>query len=324
MPFLHSREVEKSILKCYNKSTTLYLDNSIGGVDNMDKAGYKAYLQSLGNQQHYIGRIEDLWELEQELNINLDDYIPYDGDYRKVSALDTILPEEERYNEKLEFLINSYIRYRLSEFGEKEKAQTNKELICDDFFTFHGTESELKERLFSFMSEEDSQTFINGIQDYLQYLGEDEYIEKTSSVTKTDSDNNSKMLHLLVQSSNYNINIKALTLTAIALLLDIKITLGWVSATLAILGFNNQAIVRVDVSEGEKCLILEAMQSKNRVINEDVFSVCNFECVHNDLNCKYQDDDKCTISKEDIKDVLDGLCDKNIFKKIGNLYKYNF
>lgn len=290
----------------------------------MDKAGYKAYLQSLGNQQHYIGRIQDLWELEQELNINLDDYIPYDGDYGKVSALDAILPEEKRYNEKLGFSINSYMRYRLSGFVEKEKVETNMAPICGDFFTFHGTESELKEKLFSFMSEEDSQSFINGIQDYRQYLGEDEFIEKTSSLPETDSDNDSQMLHFLIQSSNYNINIKALTLTALALLLDIKITLGLASATLAILGFNNQAIVRIDVSEGEKCLILEAMQSKNRVINEDVFAVCNFECVHNDLNCKYQDGDKCTISKESIKNVLDGLCDKNIFKKIGNLYKYNF
>lgn len=290
----------------------------------MDKAGYKAYLQSLGNQQHYIGRIQDLWELEQELNINLDDYIPYDGDYGKVSALDAILPEEKRYNEKLGFSINSYMRYRLSGFVEKEKVETNMASICGDFFTFHGTESELKEKLSSFMSEEDSQSFINGIQDYRQYLGEDEFIEKTSSLPKTDSDNDSQMLHFLIQSSNYNINIKALTLTALALLLDIKITLGLASATLAILGFNNQAIVRIDVSEGEKCLILEAMQSKNRVINEDVFAVCNFECVHNDLNCKYQDGDKCTISKESIKNVLDGLCDKNIFKKIGNLYKYNF
>lgn len=108
------------------------------------------------------------------------------------------------------------------------------------------------------------------------------------------------------------------------MLLDIKLTLGFASATLAILGFNNQAIVRVDVSEGEKYLILEAIQSKNRVINEDVFSSYNFECVHNDLRCKYQDGDKCTISKENIKEILDRLCDKNIFKKVRGFYKYNF
>lgn len=286
----------------------------------MDKAGYKAYLQSLGNQQYYIGHIQELCELEQELNINLDDYIPYDGDYDKVNALDAILPAEKRYSEALGFLINSYMRYRLSGYVKKEKTEANKVPDCGEFFTFYGTESELKEKLSSFMSEEDSQSFIDGIQDYIQYLGEDEFIEKTLSFSEADSG----MQHLLIQSSNYNINIKALTFTAFALLLDIKLTLGLASAALAILGFNNQAIARIDVSEGEKCLILEAMQSKNRVINEDVFSVCNFECVHNDLDCKYRDGDKCTISKENIKEMLNRLCDKNIFKKIGTFYKYNF
>lgn len=90
------------------------------------------------------------------------------------------------------------------------------------------------------------------------------------------------------------------------------------------MGFNGQAIVKIDVDEGEKCLILEAMQSENRIIDEDVFSMCNFECVHNDLNCKYQKEDRCTIRKDNITEILDGLCEKNVFKKIGKLYKYNF
>lgn len=290
----------------------------------MDKAGYKAYLQSLGNQQHYIGRIPELMELEKSLNINLDDYVPYNDDYSKSDALDALLPEEKRYDERLQFSINSYMRYRLSGFNSKEQFEANEGLICDEYFTFRGSESELKEKLSSFMSEEDSLTFINGIQDYLQFLGEDEFVEKTLSFPQADSEIDSKMLNLLIPSSNYNINIKALTLTALALVLDIKLTIGLASATLAILGFNNQAIVRIDASEGEKCLILEAIQSKNRIIDEDVFSLCNHQCVHNDLDCKYQDGDSCTINKENIIAILDGLCDKNVFKKIHKFYKYNF
>lgn len=290
----------------------------------MDKVGYRAYLQSLGNQQHHIGRIPELMELEKTLNINLDDYVPYNNDYSKVDALDAILPEEKLYNERLQFAINSYMRYRLSGFDNKEQIEANEGLACDEYFTFRGTESELKEKLSLFMSEEDSLAFINGIQNYLQFLGEDEFVERTLSSPQVDSETDSKMLNLLIQSSNYNINIKALTLTALALVLDIKLTIGIASATLAILGFNNQAIVRIDASEGEKCLILEAIQSKNRVIDEDVFSICNHQCVHNDLNCKYQDGDSCTINKENISAILDGLCNKNIFKKIHKFYKYNF
>lgn len=131
-------------------------------------------------------------------------------------------------------------------------------------------------------------------------------------------------MNLLVGTSNYNINIKSLTLVAIALLLDIKLTLGFASAILSIIGFNNQAIVRINASEGEKCLILEAKQTDKRIINEDVLAIYNSECVHNDLICKYRDGDKCTIRKDDIKRILDELCNKNIFKKINSLYKYNF
>lgn len=290
----------------------------------MDKAGYKAYLQSLGNQQHYIGHISELIELEKTLNINLDDYVPYNDNYSKVDALDALLPEEKIYNERLQFAINSYMRYRLSDFDNKEQFEANEGLACDEYFTFRGTENELKEKLSLFMSEEDSLAFINGIQNYPQFFGEDEFVERTLSSSQADSETDSKMLNLLIQSSNYNINIKALTLTALALMLDIKLTIGLASATLAILGFNNQAIVRIDASEGEKCLILEAIQSKNRVIDEDVFSICNHQCVHNDLDCKYQDGDRCTINKENINAILDGLCDKNIFKKIHKFYKYNF
>lgn len=290
----------------------------------MDKVGYKAYLQSLGNQQHYIGRIPELIELEKTLNINLDDYVPYNSDYSKVSALNALLPKEKLYNEKLQIIINSYMRYRLSGFDNKEQLKSNSGFTCSEYFTFCGTENELKEKLLLFMSEEDSLSFINGICNYCQFLGEDEFVERTLSYPQTDSKTDSKMLYFLIPSLNYNINIKALTLTELALVLDIKLTLGLASATLAILGFNNQAIVRIDASEGEKCLILEAIQSKNRVINEDVFSVCNNQCVHNDLGCKYQDGDHCTINKENINTILDGLCEKNIFKKINKFYKYNF
>lgn len=290
----------------------------------MDKVGYKAYLQSLGNQQHYIGLIPELIELEKLLNINLDDYVPYNSDYGKVNALNALLSKEKLYNERLQFSINSYSRYKLSDFDKEEKSQSKEAVTCNEYFTFCGTESELKEKLSSFLSEEDSQAFINGMQKYIQYLGEDEVVERKSSIPLNNSDMDSKMLNLLIQSFDYNINLKALAFTTLALLLDIKLTIGFASTTLAILGFNNQAIVKVDVSEGEKCLILEAMHSNNRVITEDVLSLFNCQCVHNDLICKYQDGDSCTISKENIKSILDKLCDKNIFKKINGFYKYNF
>ncbi len=292
----------------------------------MDKVGYKAYLQALGNQQHYIGRIQMLLDLEQELNIDLDDYIPYNDDYSKSAALDAILPEEKRYDERLFFSINSYMNYRLGDYNNNRavESQLGQASACSEYFTFNGSEIELRMKLSTFMSESDSQTFVNGLRNYAQLLGSDEFVRETISFPAPVSESDEKVIHLLIKSSDFNINIKAATFITLALLLDIKLTLGIASAALTITGFNGQAIARVDVSEGERCLILEAMQSKNRIIDENVFSVCNSECVHSDLRCKYQSEDKCRIRGADIKRILDGLCDKNIFKKFGCLYKYNF
>lgn len=291
----------------------------------MDKYGYKFYLQSLGNQQHYIGRIQELINLEKELNIDLDDYIPYKNDYSRVDALNAILPVERLYNEKLQSSINSYMRFRLSGCDEnvKSKKEPVSEDVVQDRFIFNGTVNQLKSTLLTFMSEQDALSFINGLQTLTLSLGNDEFIEKRITYP-TSSIDSTGFLQFLVGSTDYNINITAFTLAIIALLLDIKLTLGFSSTILAILGVNNHAIVRLDVSEGEKCLVLEAMRSTNRIIDENVFSLCNSECIHNDLACRYKCEDKCTMGKKEIIRTLDELCDKNIFRKIGANYKYNF
>lgn len=289
----------------------------------MDKEGYKTYLQSMPNKNNYIADIPMLIQLEKELNINLDDYIPYNNDYSKNSALDAILPKSKQYDERLQFSINSYVRYRLSGLDKAKCLIADKDFTCNEFFTFKGTEEELEKELSAFIVEKDIKSFIEGIKKYELFYDNDEFIEITSFVEKK-SETDSNMINLLLEKSDYNINLRALTITILALLLDIKLTIGFASTTLAILGFNNQAIVKIEASEGEKCLILEAIRSKNKIINEHVFVNCNHQCVNNNIACKFRNSDNCNISKEEIKEILDKLCEKNIFKKIGNYYKYNF
>ena len=287
----------------------------------MDIAGYIAYLQSaLGNQKHYIGSIKELLELEQVLDINFDDYIPYNGDYEKIKNLYSILPDDKLYSKRLVY-VNNYIRYRLEDYYSKGiENKVSSKSVCSEYFSFSGTQNELKLILSTFLSEEDSQSFINNFYTIIPNLGKDEFIEIHSSYPSHIPGT----YCLIIDSINYNINIKALTITTIALLLDIKLTLGFAATTLAILGINSYAVVKINVSEGEKCLILEAIQNTKRLINEDVFSSFNSECIHNNLDCKYKSEGKCTIKRDDIKRTLDRLCKKNIFKKINSYYKYNF
>ena len=290
----------------------------------MNVKGYIAYLNKIGNQQHYIGRINDLLELEKELNIDLDVLLSGNECEDFYSSIMNKLPYEKRYNEPLWFSLNSYLRYLLSQNRDDEPNQTKLSEECSDYFTFSGTETQLREKLLTFLTDSDCTKLIETIHEYHVCLGNGEYIEKVTTFPSRESEDESKMLNLLVGSSQYNINISALTLTAIALLLDIHVTLGFAATTLSILGFNSQAIARVNISEGEACMIMEAQQKNNRVIGVHVLDECRGYCVHYDLACKYKDGDRCTIAKENIRAILDGLCEKNIFTKIHGFYKYNF
>ena len=195
-------------------------------------------------------------------------------------------------------------------------------------FQFEGSRGDLQKALSAFMSSEDGERFISQAADILKRHPHqsDEYISERLSVSYPRTGSDKPMLYMLVGSANqtYNINITALTLISIAILLDINLTLGFASGALAILGFNNQAIAKVDVSSGEKCLILEAMYADDKVIDEYVLERFHSDCVHNDIQCRYQSDETCCINKDEIILLLEGLCKKNVFSKVGRKYKYNF
>ena len=84
----------------------------------MDKEGYLAYLKSLGKKDHHTNRIQSLLDLEKELEIDLDDFIPYNGDYENIKKLHSIMKTEQLHKEALNFALNSYIRFKLD--GDKK------------------------------------------------------------------------------------------------------------------------------------------------------------------------------------------------------------
>jgi hypothetical protein len=188
-----------------------------------------------------------------------------------------------------------------------------------DSFRFSGTEDSLKLKMSEFMSDIDIQHFIRNIEKIVEFLDDDEYVEKRFSFPQSQPG----FLQFLIPNTNYNINIKALSLTTLALLFDIHITSGFMSALLGITGFNSHSIVLLNEIEGEKCMVMEALRNK-RIINKKIFSNSNSECVNNHLNCRHNKEGICHVKTENIEGILDILCDKNVFTKIGNVYKYNY
>lgn len=188
------------------------------------------------------------------------------------------------------------------------------------FFSYSGDLNNLISKLNEFMSPLDSQIFLSNIHKLHKYLGSEEYINRTSVYSKSKPE----MMCFIVPSTDYNINVTALTLMAIATALDIKLKLGFVASSLAIIGFSGQAIVKLDVNAGEKCLVYEAMKKPKHIIGENIFLKNHSQCIHNDLPCKHRNNNSCTFSKQDIINTLSGLCDKNVFRKEGALFKYLF
>ncbi len=309
----------------------------------MDSKGFKKYIIGLGGMQRsYLQDIPLLERLEEKYKVDLDDYVPYDEDYDIVRTLDSLMSEDDRFNERLGFAINKYMNYRLEteescKGYELEFADSSREpstilgLIKEDYICFSGTGEDLKKQLSLIMPHEDADKVIDNlllikgagiIKDDSEFIRtEFNYNYEESEIGEHPND---IVLHDLIGTPYYNIRVGALTLIAVAVMLDIHLTLGFASAALMILGLDGKAVVKVETFNGEVCLIQEALQNKIHMIDENVLNSFNHECVHNDLECRYRVDDKCTIKKSEIKSTLDDMCQNNIFSKIGSMYKYNF
>ncbi len=132
------------------------------------------------------------------------------------------------------------------------------------------------------------------------------------------------MLGMLIPKTNLYVNLKVTTITLIALILDAEITKGVANFVLAATGFNVNSVVKLNEEAGEKCILLEIYKKQHHKAKLDIFnSICGKECVNNNMNCKYRNQDTCTISKEEIENILQQMIDKNVFCKKGDFYKYN-
>lgn len=188
-------------------------------------------------------------------------------------------------------------------------------------FIFSGSKEKLEQEITKLIEKKDVHKFIDGITKLSPYSSGDEHITVTTYISETNPD----ILQYLSASTNYNINLKAATITIIAAILDATLTQGFVSGTLLMNGFNNHALVKLNETEGEKCVVLEMLRTKTHTITDNVLPPSNRECFNNNLNCKYRSSSQCKIEKKDIQKILLSLCNKNVIQENENgVYKYNY
>lgn len=84
----------------------------------MDIEGYRKFRKYMNNKIEDDRIVDDeiqiLLRLEKEFNINLDDFIPYNGNYSVCAKLDAIIGDL-KYDERIFFIINRYMRFKLEE-----------------------------------------------------------------------------------------------------------------------------------------------------------------------------------------------------------------
>lgn len=186
---------------------------------------------------------------------------------------------------------------------------------------FSGNKRDLENKISEFVEKSDINKFINGLTMLSSCFDVDnEHIIITTSIPESNPD----VMELLIPEMNYNIRITAFTIIILAMILDVKFTKGVVAYGLNAIGFNSNALVRIEEKNGEKCVLLEILRIKSHTITESVLPPTNKECFNNNLCCKYRSEGQCEIKKEDVHNIILDLCKKNVIKEYENgEYKYN-
>ena len=207
-----------------------------------------------------------------------------------------------------------------------ENTTMNLDMSDKRRFVFSGSKSQLLSKLCEFMPRQDAISFITHISEIQPYLQKGESfvnnIQQSQYVGYVCYKKYPKSYHR--PNTDYIINLKAMTIIILATVFDFHIHIGLAETALVILGYNGKAIAKLDASAGEKCLVYEAINNPEHIIDKNVFSHNREECINNDLHCRYKKGARCSMKKDEVQKALENLCKKHIFREEGNHYKFCF
>lgn len=183
-------------------------------------------------------------------------------------------------------------------------------------FEVEGNEEKVIKQFCGIMSPEDAKKFVKSLKTFTEYLDEDETI-KTETSFSGSSDLPPGCMGLMIMDTNYFISLKATTITLFALLLDATLTQGFANLMLALTGINLKAITRL--SNSEKCFVKEALKNKSRELEFAMF----YQCRDNVGDCEYKCGYRCGMTELEIKETLDNLVSKKVFKRKRGKYICN-
>lgn len=105
----------------------------------------------------------------------------------------------------------------------------------------------------------------------------------------------------------YVLNVKKTVWTLLGFVLDVFITQGGASATLAALGIIGQCVGKLDAEHGEVCIYRDLLAATTPKTLEDIHASLTRSCQFNSIPCGYKVMFGCSITPGQLKDRLDNL-----------------
>lgn len=186
----------------------------------------------------------------------------------------------------------------------------------EKYVSFSGTEDEIAEQLVEKigLQDDDAYQILYYILNNTDMLGDNEEVAIGYSKYSLGRG-------ITFADEEYHISIKTTTIVICALLLDITLTKGAASSLLSLSGVTTRGIAKLDDYKGQKCILREALRTKNKVGNSHILEKFHGECCNNDIaQCKYRKGVNCICCQEEVEKVFEGLVDNQVFVKDENGY----
>lgn len=163
---------------------------------------------------------------------------------------------------------------------------------------------------------------------YKDYILEDDEIFEIKA-----SDNERKDYqgyNMIIPTTNYHINIKKTTIVFLQIfieaILQAKITGNQqlkIPIIPSIIRFK-ECLNRLNEENGEVCVCKEIQCKKGSLGGWDDFCNSSKECINNNLNCSFNHDGKCNLTKEAFENIMSVLMEKKIVEMNNGEYKIVF
>ena len=174
------------------------------------------------------------------------------------------------------------------------------------------------------ISTRDSARIISYLEEHPQYLSDNEYFKKGYKQYKETESYMQYMPNLTIGNDQiYYLNVKVITIVLIATVLDIVMMNGFANMLVSLSGMSTKAIAKL--KDAHLCVVKELKTNNSPVSFDQIATICDRECVNNDIKCRFRKEGYCTISKPELKnDVVNDLVDNGVLKEENGSYKYEF